>query len=38
MGMLVVPTENRLTKFSTPGIKYPALMPAAMARNIHRVR
>ena len=38
MGMLVVPTWNRLMKPSTPGIRYPTPTPTAMARKIHRVR
>jgi hypothetical protein len=38
MGMLVVPSEKELMKSSTPGMKYPAATPPAMAANIHSVK
>ena len=38
MGMLVVPTWNWLMNASTPGMRYPAATPTAMARKIHSVR
>ena len=38
MGMLVVPTWKRLMNASTPGTKYPAATPTAIARKIHSVR
>ena len=38
MGMLVVPTLNRLTRGTMPGIKYPPPTPTAMAMKIQRVR
>ena len=37
-GMLVVPIWKRLMNPSTPGIRYPAPTPTAMARKIQRVR
>ena len=38
IGMLVVPTWKRLMNASTPGIRYPAPTPTAIARKIQSVR
>jgi len=36
--MLVVPTENLLIVYSTPGKKYPIETPKNIAKKIHTVR
>ncbi len=38
MGMLVVPTLNWLMKGTTPGTRYPAPTPTAIAIKIQRVK
>ncbi len=38
MGTLVVPALNWLMKGTTPGTKYPAPTPTAIAAKIQRVR